>query len=75
MMLNIFKINTSNMPLDYYKNESLYTMRTDSLDRFGTKLENRFSKIQIKNLLFLSGFKDIKFSDKMPYWVAICKKK
>jgi len=75
MMLNIFKINTSNIPLDYYKNESLYTMRTDSLDRFGTKLENRFSKIQIKNLLFLSGFKDIKFSDKMPYWVAICKKK
>lgn len=75
MMLNILNISTTNIPLEYYKNESLYTMRTDSLDRFGTKLEKRFSKIEIEKLLFLSGFKDIKFSDKMPYWVAICKKK
>ena len=50
-------------------------MRTDSLDRFGTKLEKRFSKKEITELLNKTGFKDVEFSNKMPYWVAICKKK
>ena len=67
--------NTFSIPLSYYKGKSFYTLRTDSLDRFGTKLEKRFSKKEIHNLLLLSGFKDIKFSNKMPFWVAICKKK
>jgi hypothetical protein len=42
-------------------------MRTDSLDRFGTKLENRYSQVEIKEMLEKSGFKDIKFSDRMPF--------
>ena len=68
-------INTSSMPLSFYKNKSFYTMRTDSLDRFGTKLEKRFTKSEIENLLSMSGFKDIKFSEKTPFWVATCRKK
>ena len=68
-------INTSSMPLSFYKNKSFYTMRTDSLDRFGTKLEKRFTKSEIENLLSMSGFKDIKFSEKAPFWVATCRKK
>ena len=50
-------------------------MRTDSLDRFGTKSEKRFTKSEIENLLFISGFKDIKFTEKTPFWLAICRKK
>ena len=38
------KLNVFNFPLSDYKNKSFYTMRTDALDRFGTKLEKRFSK-------------------------------
>ena len=68
-------IKTSSMPLSFYKNKSFYTMRTDSLDRFGTKLEKRFTKSEIENLLSMSGFKDIKFSEKTPFWVATCRKK
>jgi ubiquinone/menaquinone biosynthesis C-methylase UbiE len=68
-------IKTSSMPLSFYKNKSFYTMRTDSLDRFGTKLEKRFTKSEIENLLSMSGFKDIKFSEKSPFWVATCRKK
>lgn len=68
-------IKTSSMPLSFYKDKSFYTMRTDSLDRFGTKLEKRFTKSEIENLLSMSGFKDIKFSEKSPFWVATCRKK
>ena len=75
LVLEFFGLSSHNFPLSFYKSESFYTMRTDSLDRFGTKLEKRFSKQEIIELLSSAGFKDIKFSKKMPFWVAICKKK
>ena len=62
-------------PLSYYRNKSLYTMMTDSRDRFGTPLERRFSQKEIKEMMELSGFRDIKFSKFKPYWVAIAYKK
>ena len=49
-------------------------MRTDSLDRFGTKLEKRYSKLEIEKMLKANGFKNIIFSKKMPFWVATCRK-
>ena len=67
--------NVSNFPLSDYKNKSFYFMATDSLDRFGTKLEKRFTKPEIKKMLKTAGFKDIKFSEGTPYWVAIAWKK
>ena len=75
LILEFCGVSSYNFPLSFYKSESLYTMRTDSLDRFGTKLEKRFSKQEITELLRSAGFSDIKFSKKMPFWVAICKKK
>lgn len=74
-ILDTIGIKTINFPLAYYKDKSFYTMRTDSLDRFGTKLENRYSKIEIADMLEKSGFKDIKFSNNMPFWVVFCRKK
>ena len=50
-------------------------MRTDALDRFGTKLEKRFTKKEIKSMLLKSGFVDIQFSENTPYWVALAWKK
>ncbi len=73
-ILDKLRINTNNFPLSYYKDKSFYTMRTDSLDRFGTKLENRYSKIEITKMLENSGFKEIEFSNRMPFWVAVCRK-
>ena len=32
------------IPLSFYRNRTIYTIRTDALDRFGTRLEKRFSK-------------------------------
>lgn len=59
-------------PLAYYRNKSFYVMRTDSLDRFGTKLEQRFTKEQITKMLVQAGFKDVQFSPLKPLWTAIC---
>ena len=46
-------------------------MRTDSLDRFGTKLEKRFSKKDIENLMKKSNLENITFLNSEPYWVAL----
>ena len=46
-------------------------MRTDALDRFGTKLEKRFSKKKIQLMMKTSQLKNIKFSKQPPYWVAV----
>tara|TARA_Y100000768_G_C23988157_1_gene690297 strand:+ start:5000 stop:5833 length:834 start_codon:yes stop_codon:yes gene_type:complete len=73
--LNKFGIKTSHLPLAYYTDKSFYIMKTDSLDRFGTKVENRFLKSEIKDLLEKSGFNKIIFSDKKPYWHVIAYKK
>jgi SAM-dependent methyltransferase len=67
--------NTNNFPLSDYKNKNFYIMKTDALDRFGTKLEKRFSKRKIISMLETAGFYKIKFSHKMPYWVVIAYKK
>ena len=57
-------------PLIYYSNKSFYFMKNDALDRFGTRLEHRFSKNEIKSLFLDNGFKDVKFSKREPYWCA-----
>jgi hypothetical protein len=69
-MLTKMGIDTNNFPLIYYSNKPFYFMRNDSLDRFGTRLENRFSKKEIEKLFVESGFKDVRFSDKKPFWCA-----
>ena len=64
-------LNNINLPLSFYHNKSLYMMRTDSLDRFGTKLEKRFSKKDIENLMKESNLENITFLNSEPYWVAV----
>ena len=46
-------------------------MKTDALDRFKTKLENRFTKNEILTMMEDCGIINIKFSDKIPFWVAV----
>jgi len=63
------------IPLSYYRNSSFYTMRTDALDRFGTPLEKRFTKKEIKDMCLRSGLVDIRFSDSQPFWCCVGYKK
>lgn len=64
-----FKVPSS-WPLNAYAERSFYVMRTDALDRFGTKLEKRFTRPQIVAMLESVGLQDIQFSDSVPYWVC-----
>lgn len=58
-------------PLAYYRDKPFYVLRTDSLDRFGTRLEQRFSRDEIRSMLADAGFVDIRFSARAPYWCAV----
>ena len=61
-------------PLKFYADRSFYVMRTDALDRFGTRLEQRFSKHQIIMMLNSAGLENIRFSGSSPYWVCTANK-
>ena len=63
--------NVSNFPLSGYRDKSFYTLKTDALDRFGTRLEKRFTKSQIEKMMLEAGLERVKFTDKGPYWCAI----
>jgi hypothetical protein len=63
--------NVDSIPLSVYRRSSLYTMRTDALDRFGTTLEQRFTRAEIEEMMKRSGLTDIRFSDGEPYWCAV----
>ncbi len=73
--LKYFKISTKNIPLSYYSDKSFYIMQNDSLDRFGTKIEKRYSKKEITEMMIASGLTNIFFKDGFPYWVSIGFKK
>jgi SAM-dependent methyltransferase len=64
-----------NIPLVGYENKSFYIIRNDSLDRFGTPLEQRFTKKQIQDMLEQAGLTEIIFSNNIPFWHVVGKKK
>ena len=63
--------DVTNLPLSYYRQTSFYTMRTDALDRFGTRLEQRFTRTEIEGMMMRCGLESIAFRDAPPFWVAV----
>jgi ubiquinone/menaquinone biosynthesis C-methylase UbiE len=63
--------NIAKWPLSAYSLRSYYTMRTDALDRFGTRLEHRMKRAEIEAMMEAAGLRDIRFSDSLPYWCAV----
>jgi ubiquinone/menaquinone biosynthesis C-methylase UbiE len=66
--------NVDAWPLSAYRRRSFYVMKTDALDRFGTRLEQRFSREEIRTMMIKAGLTDIVFSD-WGNWVACGRKK
>jgi len=62
------------LPLSYYVNKSWNVIRNDALDRFGTPLEKRFTKAEIKQMMLQAGLTDFVFSEKMPCWHVLARK-
>lgn len=74
----LHKMNLHNLakkiPLEPYYNKPFYNLRNDCLDRFGTKLEQRFLKSEIEEMMKESGLSNIKFGEKSAFWHAVGKK-
>jgi len=68
--------DVSNFPLHHYANMPFVMLQNDALDRFGTRLEQRFSKKEITEMLGSAGFdlSTLKFSDVEPFWTFSVKK-
>lgn len=64
-------LDVHGLPLAYYRSHSFYTMRTDARDRFGTPLEQRFTRDEIRDLMSTSGLERISFSTAAPFWCAV----
>jgi hypothetical protein len=71
LVLDRFGFDVKSFPLSSYRRLSFYSMRTDALDRFGTRLEKRFTRREITKGMLDAGLTDIVFSDRAPYWCAV----
>ena len=80
MLARLFKIIFSKgiiwkkIPLSYYHDKSWNIIKNDALDRFGTPLEQRFSKKELVQILESCGMEDVVVSDGLPYWHAVGRK-
>lgn len=63
-------VDVTNFPLSAYRSRAFYSLRTDALDRFGTRLERRFSRTDIGAMMAAAGLERITFRDGEPYWCA-----
>lgn len=73
-VLGVPKKVRSRIPLNIYEDASFYIIRNDSLDRFGTPLEQRFSRAEIISMMEKAGLRDIVCSENAPYWHVVGRK-
>jgi SAM-dependent methyltransferase len=64
-------VSVASIPLSRYRKCAFYTMRTDARDRFGTPLEQRFTRGQITEMMERAGLVNIRFSDAAPFWCVV----
>jgi SAM-dependent methyltransferase len=59
-----------NIPLHHYAEMPFVMLENDALDRFGTRLEQRFNKKEISTMLDKANFdvSTLVFSEKEPFW-------
>jgi SAM-dependent methyltransferase len=63
------KVN--NWPLSDYRDSTFRRMRNNARDRFGTPLEQRFTREEIAEMMEEAGLQDIRFRNGPPYWCAV----
>ena len=72
--LEALGVKVENFPLAWYRHRTLYVMRNDALDRFGTQLEQRFTQAQVRQMMMQAGLQDITFNTDQ-FWTAVGYKK
>ena len=75
-ILRIRGKDVSNFPLHHYADMPFVMLQNDALDRFGTRLEQRFSKKDIISMLDIAGFdlSTLTFSEREPFWTFAVQK-
>ena len=75
-VLRIRGKDVSNFPLHHYADMPFVMLQNDALDRFGTRLEQRFSKKDIIEMLDIAGFdlSTLTFSEREPFWTFAVQK-
>ena len=68
--------SVSNIPLHHHANMLFVMLQSDALDRFGTRLELRFSKRDFEEMSAKAGFDvtTLIFSDNEQFWAFSVKK-
>ena len=69
-----FKKLAKKLPLSPYKNKNFFVLRNDALDRFGTRLEQRFSKQEVIEMMQKSGLQNIVVGKAAPFYRAVGEK-
>jgi SAM-dependent methyltransferase len=59
------------VPLSFYRDHRWAELRADSLDRFGTAVEHRFSRADIEAMMLRCGLERVIFAEGPPYWIAL----
>ena len=75
LLLEKMNVAIDDFPLSAYRRQKFYVMRTDALDRFGTRVEKRFTAKEIRSMMELAGLGRVKVGESFPYWCAIGYKK
>ena len=77
MLLSQLGKDVSNFPLLHYATMLFVMLQNDALDQFGTRLENRFSKKDVMEVLKNAEFdiSPLRFSDVEPFWTFSVKKR
>lgn len=70
-----FEETARQVPLhEFYTGKPFRILFNDSVDRFATSVEFRFSRAQIETMLARVGLSDIRFSDTVPFWKVAAKR-
>lgn len=70
LLLEKLGFNVDGFPLSQYRTNSFYVMRNDALDRLGTRLEKRFTKTEMQEMMERTGLRNIRFSE-TSFWTAV----
>lgn len=71
LVLEKLGLNVESFPLSLYRSKSFYTLKTDARDRFGTRLEQRFTRAEIKAMMEAAGLERVTVGDGPPFWAAV----
>lgn len=68
---DLLGVNIRHFPLSDFQSSTFARMRSNSRDRLGTPLEQRFTRKEIEAMLNKAGIHDVTFKEGAPYWCAV----